>query len=181
MNQLSLLRIIFFIGIFFIFDTIAFICPKTYQSIQVGDSAELVRVRCGKPKSITKQWVVLNDETQLDIWHYDAKNYADLRRNGRKVKVPEITFTLSEKKILSIQIAGTEIGAVSACGQQFETGQLARALILSKCGRPSYETTRTQLLPREGKVQASTWIYVWGNYAEPKRLKFYDGKLMRIE
>lgn len=152
------------------------ICSKTYRSIKVGSSMQEVLSNCGKP--ISKKEGLRNVIESEDVvqWIYSSNpdNVAASQR-------PSLMFTLKDRKIIGVSIAGQSVQSTNLCNSKRTIGIGADDLELQQaCGAPNF-TNKSTNERLKGFIKYQEWVIDQGAYQPKLIIQFERNKVTSIQ
>ena len=146
------------------------LCPKTFNYINTGMTLAEVKQACGQPDNISKTNKEIFGEEPVTIAVYHPTNLG--------VSSPELTMELSNGKISSMKVGGTDVASTNVCGERI-TSQSSYDNILIACGEPSYTDQATRRVSK-GTAEVQVWTYVPNEFQPPVTFEFENGVLTKI-
>lgn len=164
----------------------SFFCPGNNQTISIGMTEAQVSAACGEPMSKQKSQ---NDATEKvpvqQLIYREAggqKAFYGVWKISTGVNTgSQLVISVINNKVAQILMngGGTNINSICEYGS-FTVGDPV-SKVYAACGSPSSvnNTFIHKALP--GVKKPETWIYNFGHYQTPLRLRFQGGKLVSIE
>jgi Protein of unknown function (DUF2845) len=174
----------------------AFYCPVHQAYIKVGMSEADVINACGPPANkqtsqnpsqkipLTQLLYTINNPYLPSAQHgvglpaiYQVWSLSSDYQNQTSTNV---TFNISNNKVMSIQINGSSTNAASICSNGSVAVGDNVSNVYSSCGSPSHvnQTYINQYLGRN--ATGETWMYQFGAYQPTLSLTFINGTLQSI-
>ena len=151
----------------------AFFCPRNFQLIQVGDSINTVRQKCGNPDQETTQQ---EQEPIPQEWSYFITQSVSTTGNDTAPGSVKVTMVFdTQGRAINLNVNGIGVGASNICGGAIQLGD-TMAMIKAHCGTPTFIFTSTS----QGAAQQppAHTITLFTYHSTPTvTLRFKDGLL----
>lgn len=157
----------------------AFMCPKSYQTVQIGDTEQQVMAKCGAPTSREESKKYLEEDVTLDVYNYSARKYANFSEGGKRETRPAMTFVFKGEELVTLNVGGIAMNNISICNTSFSVNESTKSGVWAACGKPNFITTQNQAMPK-GRATVGTWVYQFNQYQPANVVNFENGKVISI-
>lgn len=152
----------------------AFFCPTNFQQINLGDTIDNVKQKCGTPtKEETKD---IKKEGPQEWTYYIPQTVSTSggRSEEQGTLKTQISFDASGKAI-NISVNGLGVGSTTICGPMIKLGT-DRDQIKNACGDPSFINQQQQSAVTSPSSENQMTILTYDSNP-PATLTFENGKL----
>lgn len=115
----------------------ALLCPKNFNVIQIGDSIDVVKAKCGKPDTEFKKEV---EKQGPQEWTYFLKQTVATGTSYESTGTLKMTIAFDKNdKAINLNVNGIGVGESTVCGQPIQLDN-SREQIKKACGKPAMIT-----------------------------------------
>lgn len=156
-----------------------FMCPSTFNQINIGDTITQVEEQCGKPAMVNKSDLPNNQPQQWDYYLQPANSSNNMFTAAQTQGTLKTTFAFDASgTLVNITVNGTGVGTSSNCGGTVSIGD-SRKSVEAACGKPSFINSQTPAPTAAGTDDKDAnkqieWTY---QSTPPVTLIFREGKL----
>lgn len=157
-----------------------FMCPSTFNQVQIGDTISQIEQQCGKADIVTKADLPNNQPQQWDYYLQPSSTSNNMFTQSETTGTLKTTFAFDAAgKLVNITVNGTGVGTSSGCGSPVSIGD-TRQSVEAACGKPSFINSQTPAPAPAGADDKDAnkqieWTY---NSNPPVTLIFREGKLV---
>ncbi len=175
------------------FATDSFYCPKTYQFIQIGMSADAVISHCGNPtsKAVSNQPVQNKvPMTQLIFNSMGSKvtpviNTQFIQQSQSNVRFGidngvNIEIDIVDNKVQDIKMNGNSTNSFSLCNETLIQVGDPISMVNLNCPNPSVVNQTFLLKNVQTQNKPELWTYQFDSFSPPLQLLMVDGVLNQI-
>jgi hypothetical protein len=154
----------------------SYYCTKTFQTVKLGDTPDVVSTACGTPTTTATQQVPINTPITTTQWVY-ALGLLNIK--GTTLFLPTVTVIFDDnQKVIEIQRSNSIVAAgYCSINGLINVGDPARNVLLA-CGQPTSINTQHQTITTNKII--TEWTYNNGPYQPQILFDFEDGKLTQI-
>src|SRR3990167_11127537 len=121
----------------------AFMCPSTFNQVDIGDTISQVKQQCGKADIVTKTEMPNNQPQQWDYYLQTSSTSNNMFTQAETAGTLKTTFAFDAAgKLVNISVNGTGVGTSSNCGTPVSIGD-TRQSVEAACGKPSFINSQT--------------------------------------
>lgn len=153
-----------------------FMCPSTFNQVNMGDTIAQVEQQCGKADIVTKTDMPNNQPQQWDYYLQASSTSNNMFTQEQTAGTLKTTFAFDAAgKLVNISVNGTGVGTSSNCGTPVSIGD-TRQSVEAACGKPSFINSQTPPAAADDNDanKQIEWTY---NSTPPVTLIFREGKL----
>lgn len=151
-----------------------FMCPSTYQYINIGDTQAKVRATCGEPKTKVEEdrMPVVNEP--VTQWFFRIRQREDVNTNQ-----PRLIVVFKDGRVQSLTLGGQLVNSTDLCRKKIAVTSTMKA-VADACGKPELINNSEIPVLKKRRKQA-VWTYQFGDFSGQVIMTFEDGILKSIQ